>query len=171
MFCVAYMVHINTELYEEVPMSTSVLVLVIIILYVIGAIFVGLPLARKSIDVWRMGTKYRRFEGQDANYTGGFWGFVLFPLSAMSERVGSRASAPLALRFIGLGTRRRSDLYVITTMVLWLPRLLFNAFSFFLFTTCGFFLLVLDRMCPRCGDVVTTFVRTHITRVERNKRS
>ena len=108
-------------------MSPAMLIIGTVSLYVIGAFFVGLPLAQKSIDVWRKGVKYRRFEGKNVKYSGGFWGFVLFPKSAFNECVGLYTSKPWGMRLIGLGTRKKRRLYLILMMVLWLPRIVFNA--------------------------------------------
>lgn len=138
--------------------------------YIVGSICVGIPMAFMSARVWREGKHLHRIEGQNAGYTGGFWGFVLFPKNAFCESVGQLASEPRGIRIIGLGSRRGYRNYFLVTMALWLPRILFNILSLIALTVVGFFLTTLDRTCPRCEEAVTTFVRTYITRVDRHKR-
>jgi hypothetical protein len=149
----------------ELHMNTTA-ILAIVLAYCIGSILIGIPMAVASIQVWRDGAIFRRWEGQDADYTGGFWGFVLFPKTAFSECIGRHASEPWGIRVVGLDTCRGYQKYFVLTMLLWLPRICCNALSFTAFTLAGFSLLMLDRISPRCGDAVTMFVRKHITRVE-----
>jgi hypothetical protein len=109
--------------------------LFLIVAYIAGSIFIGVPMTAASIQVWRKGVEFRRKEGQYVDYAGGWLGLVLFPKASFYGQVGRHASEPRGIRLIGLGTRRGYRNYLAVTMLFWLPRIVFNLFSHALWTT------------------------------------
>ena len=101
----------------------------ILLIYIAGAIFIGIPMGRKSLRVWNE---------VDYRGTGGFWGFVLFPLSAIEGEVGDVTGnfgmEISRINFLNPNDDLNDDpedaayhqRYIAFSAMFWLPRIIFN---------------------------------------------
>lgn len=96
--------------------------------YVIGCFLIGRPMGKKSLALWEKGKEIK-------DWNGGFWGFVLFPMSYDSKDVGSAGpnSCPIGFDFSGLDKPERwgdenKKKYLALNFLLWPVRILWNLF-------------------------------------------
>jgi hypothetical protein len=89
----------------------------IIGIYVVGIFVVGLPIGKKSIKIW----------GRDSNYetSGGFWGYILFPISARNKWIGTRVDTPAFIADVNFSHKISKQIYVGLTGVFWPFRIVF----------------------------------------------
>jgi hypothetical protein len=97
----------------------------ILLIYITGAVCIGVPIARKSVQVWK-----KEEEGSSVSPTGGFWGFVLFPMTASEGKVGLVETFAMDIADepgpCSPGPDDAWKRYVALSAMFWLPRIVFN---------------------------------------------
>lgn len=108
------------------------MILVYVALYVVGIFVIGVPMAKKGLEVW--------FKNYPQGNSGGFWGLLLFPMHASEGRVGSITYQPMTFEGFSLGPdSEAARKYISLSATFWGPRVVLNLLL--LIITGGFALL------------------------------
>jgi hypothetical protein len=105
--------------------SSMTTILIVVAVYVLGAIFIGIPMGKKSLAVWKTAGKvYRR-----GKTSAGLWGFILFPMMASEGEVGVDYPKPFGLQLCWSDLDDNENAYVAMTAMFWPTRIAFTAIS------------------------------------------
>jgi hypothetical protein len=99
-------------------------VVLLCVAYFLGAVYIGVPIGRKSIEIWK--------KNYPSGSSGGFWGIVLFPMTATDGKVGSICDSTFGIGECfgcmgNFGNRDAIRNYLALNAIFWLPRLLLNS--------------------------------------------
>jgi len=129
-----------------------------LVLYTFGACVIGIPIGQKSLEVWDEGKRFLTQEGIDSSHTGGFWGFTLFPFSAITETVGKKGYR-FGIERYRYGPHGNQKFYLAVVALLWLPKIVFNILIFLNCTALGLFLMMTERIFPHFPDRLSTLLK------------
>lgn len=115
-----------------------------LVIYVLGYWLIGLPMARKGLEVWK--------RSYPTGSNGGFWGFILFPVMSSEGNVGSICQSTFLMSTIGSfdlfscweNERLEAEhKYITASAAFWPSRIAFNLIAMAVMTVLGLLGLVL----------------------------